>query len=259
LTPPKVLVYDIEISKALYRTYPSRRPKYLSWKELESEQYLLGFAGKFLFEKKIYSCYVTPKEARERNGERVAKKLHDLVSKADVVVTYNGDSFDIRHMNTFWADHNLPPLHGIASVDLIKKVRQQFALPSYAMAYVAKRFKLSNQKGERNDTTLAELGDRRALKDDEKYCRQDVAVTEEMYMWARPWMKTHPNLAGMYELYHQLAPGESVCPRCLTGQPKDGWSDRYVMPSGHAYVSRRCDGCESIIRRSQPYTTLKNK
>ena len=64
------------------------------------------------------------------------QRAHALICKADAVVTYNGDGFDLPWLRGAMAEYELAPLPPVISIDLYKTVRK-FRLMSNKLAYVA--------------------------------------------------------------------------------------------------------------------------
>ena len=247
IEPPNVLVFDIEQSKALMRLYDTGK-QYVSWKSIEKGKYVTGWAAKWLFDNKMMSMFVTPKEAKKRDERRVVKGIHSLLNKADVVIAHNGDGFDLKELAPRFVKYGLQPCNRYTTVDTLKKSRQIFRIPSHSLAYLLKYFGLENQKMKRGDTDAAEDGDAKALKEDEKYCRQDVAGLEELYLLMRPHMKTHPSLSYYLDMFQPLSKGDKRCPRCLEAISVFKWTKQYRTPAGIVYESCNCPSCGAVIR-----------
>ena len=243
---PNILIYDIETSKTKVSLYPQRKPQFVRWDQIEAESYVMGWAAKWLFAPRVMSQYVTPEEAVNRDDARVITALHKQMDMADIVIGYNSDGFDNKEMNARWARIGLPVIQGYASIDLMKKVKQVFRLPSYSLAYVCKTFGLSD-KLKRMDTDEAEAGDPKALKYDQKYCKHDVGITEDAYLFMRPHMKTHPTLTAMLDMYVPLEEDEQRCSRCTQVIHETKFTREYRTPSGNVHKSCRCPGCGSFV------------
>ena len=247
---PKVLVFDIETSKTHFSGYRTGK-QYVRAEQIEKHPYVMGWAAKWLFEPEMYSNFVTPVSARRRDDRAVIKELYKILTQADYAITYNGDNFDIKVMNVAWAKNGYGSNQFYNSIDLYKKVRQVWRLPSYSLKNVCEYFGLS-PKMKREDTDEAEAGDPEALKHDEAYCRQDVFSTEDLYLFLRPWMKTHPNMASVYDMYHELEDDEIHCPRCLGVVHLWKWGRQSTNPNGTTYRATNCPHCKCVIRNKKP-------
>ena len=140
--------------------------------------------------------------------------LRAMFDEADVVVTYNGDKFDLLHINRELAELKLAPLRPVASVDLLKVVKSRFKLPYYRLDYVAGLF-LGKGKTETGGFGLWERymqGDAKAVAKMRKYNQDDVVLTEALYTFLRPWIKNHPYVGAVPEIADQ--PTDYECPAC---------------------------------------------
>lgn len=121
--------------------------------------------------------------------------LHDLLSKADAVVTYNGNKFDLPKIRGEALALGLAPIPPIPSIDLYTTCRK-LGYPSGKLAYVCKHLGLG-AKGQHAgfDTWVGAMegieSDRRTM---ERYNKQDVRLLERLYKVIRPHIKTHPYL-----------------------------------------------------------------
>lgn len=132
-----------------------------------------------------------------------------LLNEADAVITYNGDRFDIPHLNREFLLAGLTPPAPYASIDLLKTVRKQFKNASNKLDWVAQQLGV----GAKTIHTGFQLwldcmkGDPKAWALMEKYNRQDVKVTIGVYKKILPWITTHPSVP-MY------AGQREGCPNC---------------------------------------------
>ena len=246
---PNVLVYDIETSTATYKTYPRTGKVWLNPSWMTEKPYMLGWSGKWLLDTEVHSSFVSPEEAVKRDDERVTRELHRMIDRADYVITYNGNRFDNKEITSRFLKYGLTPTK-YQSIDLYQKVKQICRLPGYSLRYVLKEFGLS-PKGDRVDTDKAEEGDAEALKKDEAYCKQDVLSEEELYVFLRPHMKTHPSMSVLMDRYTPLEEDEAYCPRCTGVVHIWRWEKRYAMPSGNMHKATNCPHCRSVIYKAE--------
>jgi DNA polymerase elongation subunit (family B) len=162
---PKILLLDIERSKARFALYAPGK-QYVSWRDMTAETYITGWAAKWLFDPETQSAFVTPKEAKARNDTRIVTKLYKLMNEADMIVAHNGNGFDFPILYATFARYNLPPNNRQLTLDTYRKAKQVFKLPSYSLGYLLQYFGCA-PKGKREDTDLAEAGDKKALQHDE--------------------------------------------------------------------------------------------
>ena len=244
--PPNVLLFDIETSKAVFRLYHTGK-QYVRFDQLEKDNYMIGWAAKWLFDDKVISCFVKPNEARERDEARVVASLHKVMDKADVVIAHNGDEFDIKEVTTRFTKYGLQPVNRFTTVDTYKKAKQIYRLQSYSLRYLLEYFSLI-PKMERCDPDGAEDGNKEALLQEQEYCKRDVLGLEELYIKMRPYMKTHPRLSLWLDMYQPLDNGDIRCPRCLETISEYNWNKQYRTPNGMVYASTNCPTCGAVIR-----------
>jgi hypothetical protein len=120
----------------------------------------------------------------------------EALDMADVVVHYNGKSFDVPHLNREFLEAGLPPPSPYQQVDLYRTIKARFRFASNKLDWVSQRLKL----GEKNHTSFplwtgCMNGDPKAWRKMKSYCRHDVKLTGELYDAILPWVNNHPNVA----------------------------------------------------------------
>lgn len=170
------------------------------------------------------------------HGQRgMLEAMHRLWNEADALVTYNGDSFDIKHFNFQFAKLDLPPPPPVASIDLIKTVRGRFKCDSKKLDHVAQALGLG-RKVQHTGFDLwdgVDDGDPKAQRTMERYCKQDVRLTERVYKKLRPWIRNHPYLA---------MTDADACPNCQSRRVQK----RGVRRTRARLVQRiHCQNCSS--------------
>jgi DNA polymerase III alpha subunit (gram-positive type) len=226
--------------------------QYVGWKQIVENQYILGWAAKWLFSAEHKSDIVTPKEAKARDDRRVVESVYALMKQADFVITHNGDAFDIKMLNWFFIKYNLPPNNVYRSIDTIKEYKKVCRPPSYALDFLAQELGYSGKI--HTDITLwddCEAGKKRALKKMNEYNVNDVYITEDIYLRIRGWMKTHPRFDLYIDMYRDIEKGEYTCPRCLVAVDDFHFSRIWRSPAGYAYRSGNCPHCGAVLRMTE--------
>lgn len=139
------------------------------------------------------------------------ENIQGLLDQADAVVTWNGDRFDLPHLNREFVEHGLKMPAPYASIDLLKTVRRQFKFPSNKLDYVAGRL-LGQKKASHTGHQLwidCMAGDERAWRLMERYNKQDVRLTEKLYDRLLPWIPNHPSVP-----LHGVDSDLLGCPSC---------------------------------------------
>lgn len=185
----KILFTDVE-------TYPARcivwrtGKQIVSVDQLEESGGLLCWSGKWLRQTAITFM------SKWAQGDKMIHTAHKLLARADAVVHYNGNSFDIKVYNAEFARLGLPPPAPAKQIDLYRVVKSNFQLPSYKLSHVLKYFGI----GEKLRTGGLDLwkdvaqGSIVAQNKMRRYNIRDTRLLEPLYLKLRPWIKNHPNM-----------------------------------------------------------------
>lgn len=122
--------------------------------------------------------------------------VHALWTEADAVCGYNNDKFDNKKLRGEFIKEGLAPPPPVTSIDLYKTVRSQFGFDSNKLDHVAQLLGLGS-KVTHDGFELwrqVEQGEPKALALMERYCKQDVRLTEKVYHRIRPFIANHPHL-----------------------------------------------------------------
>lgn len=169
----------------------------------------------------------------------------ELLDQADIVITFNGQSFDLPHLSREFLEAGLPPPSPYKQVDLFLASKKMFRFPSNKLEYISQQL-LDHGKVRHEGFDLwvkCEHGDEAAWKLMKKYNKRDVTLLEELYEILLPWIPSHPNLA-VYQ-------GERVCPAC--GQ--DALVVRkYCYTQVSRFVQFRCSACGKYSRKTHRET-----
>lgn len=207
---------------------------------LESDWFMLTWSAKWLFDGKVMSDKLTPKEVNKEDDKRICKSLWALLEEADVVIAHNGVKFDIKRINTRFLKNGLTPPMPYMVIDTLLHARKRFNITSNKLNYIGKFLGL----GEKLDTGGFDLwkrcmeGDEEALTEMEVYNIQDVVLLEDVYLALLPYIKPHPNVA----LF--IAEDVHACPSCGSQELK--WEGKYSTYA-NTYDAFRCK-CGSIGR-----------
>jgi uncharacterized protein YprB with RNaseH-like and TPR domain len=185
----KVLFWDIETSPNISYTWGRWQQDVIAFKK---EWELLSVAYKWQGSTKVH-CLSRPQYKDETDAE-LCSAVHEVLSKADVLVAHNGDSFDLKKVCARFAAHSLPPLPPLATVDTKKIAKKHFAFNSNSLDDLGKLFGLGKKlKHSGFDMWLGCMaGSAPAWKEMVKYNKLDVVLLEKIYLHMRPWMLRHP-------------------------------------------------------------------
>src|SRR5690606_14170778 len=200
---------------------------------------LICFAAKWLGETETH-FYSEFKDGTVK----MLEAAHNLLSNADVVVTYNGDRYDIKRLNNEFYTAGMSPPKPYNSIDLFKQNKGRFDFPSRTLDYLPQVSGVGN-KAETGGFDLwlrCMAGEAEAWQTMEDYNRQDVALTEQVYLKMQPWLTNIPRL-GMFT-------GDAFsCPNCGgTDLTWDGYTHAFVQ----SYMAYKCNDCGAWARGSTP-------
>lgn len=176
--------------------------------------FMMSWAAKWLGGKKKDIVY------RSFRDVDMVGELYDMMEEADMIVGYNQDKFDLRHISREFVTEDFPPPRNVATVDLLKVVKNRFNFPHNRLDYVAPR--ILGDKFRKLDTGGFDLwpafidGDEKAVRLMERYNKQDVYVTEALYLKLRPWVRNHPYIGGEGKVFFGDTRQEHHCPVCTS-------------------------------------------
>lgn len=180
------------------------------------------------------------------------KRVHALMSQADIVVGHNLDNADVPwlqgdlYFRKIGHKHrpNLPPLPPFKTVDTLKVARQfKGGVPFKSLDALCQILEIP-AKTDEYDRDRMERAAAGSIEDRERlvaYCTGDVIATQGLYDALRPHIKNHPALFvdGKDKL--------TVCNRC--GGETEPTARRYVA-NVLSYSMLKCTSCGAYSRLS---------
>lgn len=231
----RVLTLDIESEPGQYYAW---QPKvdWLPPAMMITSGGMMCFAAKWLGEKEVMFF----------RGPDAVKEAHRLLSEADLVITYNGDRYDLKRLNNEFLKVGMAPPKPYKSIDLIKTNRKQFDLPYKKLDYLAQVTDMGGKlKHSGFDLWLdCMAGDAEAWEVMEAYNKQDVLLTENLYVKLLPWLTGIPHM-GMFV-------AEGKCPYCGS---QDIVADGETSALVQRYELLHCNNCQGWSRGNKPIRT----
>lgn len=157
---------------------------------------ILSFSAKWLHDEKV--IYMdTSKESDYRNDEKLVRALWVLLNQANVILTQNGERFDVPRINSRFKVYGLGEPTPYQHIDALKINRKKFGDTSNKLEYqthkFCKMYKKSGHKKFPGNLLWVEClkGNKEAWKEMADYNPIDVLSLEELYLdTLRKWDKT---------------------------------------------------------------------
>jgi DNA polymerase elongation subunit (family B) len=242
MAEPKIVLFDLETSLIEYSGF-TLYPDSIPHSSIRQDWYIICGCWKELSSKRINSVSVSDDPARYKKNHKddyhVVKTLHEVMSSADVVIAHNLKKFDMRKLNARIVYHKLPPLPPFLLVDTLTEARKIANFTSNRLDYLAKHL---GYKGKMPTTAGLWMdvmdGNKRALDEMVRYCKNDVDILEFVYLRLRPYIRNHPNINTFTGKILQ-----NGCPSC--GSTKLTISKTRYTASGLKRIQKICRDCHS--------------
>lgn len=248
----KIFIYDIE-------TLPLIAPLWRIWNQnvshknlITKEWKMVTWAGKWLFDDKIISAKMKPKEIKAEDDSRVVKLLWEQIDEADIIIAHNGCKFDVRQMNARFLKHGLGLPSPYRVIDTYKAVKKRFDLPSYSLEFVGNFLGL----GGKIETGGMQLwmrclkGEKKAIDEMEAYNIKDITLLEDVYLAIRSYIQPHPNL-GLF-----IEDNVECCPACASKNLK--FKGQYAT-NVNLFNAFTCLDCGAVGRSRKGNLTKKDR
>ena len=244
-------MYDIE-TRPMCSFHWGARDQNITPKQVLDSGGVLCWAASWLDERKIRFA-----SDHHDGHENMVGQLWELIDAADIVIGYNQVGFDDKRMHVEYRRCGLPIPSPSKPVDLLKAVRARFGFPINKLESVAIELGVGRKVAhtgwdlwvrcitdELGAPYLGPVpqggGDPKAWATMKRYCRQDVALTTDVYTELRQggWIKNHPHLG--------LFGGDpDGCPTCGGSNLTDVGN---ASTGTAVYPAYRCDDCEALSR-----------
>jgi hypothetical protein len=242
----KILILDVErlpgITKQYWWDRGDLKQRYIHYEAVERQPRTTIVCAKWYFGDEIIQLAEWDKGGRKK----FLRKVHTLMSEADIIVGHNVDNADIPWLKgDLHVEAGLPPLPPFKTVDTLKVLRREFksgapfkSLDAFCQiaGIPAKSDRYDRNAMERAVTGSAE--DRERLT---AYCAGDVVATQGLLDFLRPHIKNHP------ALFVDGKDSLTTCHRC--GHDTEPIPRRYIA-NILTYSMRRCTQCLGYSRIS---------
>ena len=187
----RILTLDIENSPNLAHVW-SLFNQNVSLSQLQDTAKVISVAAKWYGDKEVLFF------SDHHNGHtEMIHQIHRLVSEADLIVGYNSQGFDMKHLNREFILAGLNPPAPYKNVDLLQTVRKQFKFASGKLDHVSQQLGLGKKTSHAGHDLWVRCmkGEDAAWDKMRTYNKQDVVLTEKLYDRLRAWIPNHPHIS----------------------------------------------------------------
>lgn len=191
--PPRILLFDIETAPMLAYTW-GIWDQNIGLNQIKEDWFILSWSAKWLDDPPSKVMYKDQRHAKDiRDDKKLLKGIWDLLDEADIVVTQNGKSFDVKKLNARFVMNGFEPPSSYRHIDTKVLAKKNFAFTSHKLEYMTEKLctkykKQSHKKYPGFAMWSACLnGDQEAWKEMEKYNKYDVLSLEELYRKLAAW------------------------------------------------------------------------
>lgn len=229
---PRILTFDIETRPTLAYVWGLFNQN-IALSQIVEPTRIICFAAKWYGDDDVIF------KSEFHDGHRATiLTLFDLLDEADVVITYNGDNFDIPHAEREFLEADIGTPSPFHSIDLYKVLKKKTKFVSHKLAHITESLSLTGKLETGGFDLWRDVmaGDRKAWAKMRRYNKQDVVTTEELYDEVLHLIDTHPALT----LY--VDDDAPACPRCLSDQLE---RRGYAYTRLGKYQRYQCQSCGS--------------
>lgn len=250
MSKPKVLVFDIETSPIIAHVW-SIWEQNVGLNQIQSDWHVMAWAAKWFTGKDgtVYGphdrmMYMDQRKVKNKEDDsKLLAGIWQLLDQADIIITQNGDSFDVKRLNARFILNGMKPPSSYRSIDTKKIAKRKFGFTSNRLEYMTHKLnkkykKLKHAKFQGHELWTECLKDNKeAWNEMEQYNKYDVLSLEELYINFQPWDNTVN-----FNVYSERL--ENVC-KC---------GSKSVKLNGHSFLSSgkyrryKCTDCGAESR-----------
>lgn len=236
----KVLLLDIETAPNKVYTWGLYNQN-IGGNQIIERGYVLCYCAKWVGHRDIISDaiwnYPSLFNKEPQNDKKLAESVWKLVDEADIVITHNGNKFDLKWLNTIFLKAGLPPVSSYKSVDTLQHAKANFYFVSNALQNISQELSLGKkvETGGFDLWTKAMKGQKLACDRMIRYCKHDVRLLQRLYFKIKPYIRNHPNM--------NLYTGRIDRPRCKNCESDNLRKKGVVRLSAGLYQRFICLSC----------------
>lgn len=182
---PRILAFDLETAPNLVYTFSLFKPV-IGHEQIVEPARIICFTAQWVGTKKTIFM------SEHHDGyEAMLKGLYDLLDEADIVLTYNGTTFDGPWSTGEFMAQGWTPPAPFKHIDLFQHVKRLTRFPSKKLDYASYRL-LGEKKVKHEGFTLWRdclAGDEKAWNRMKRYAIQDTKLLVKLFDEIRGWIK----------------------------------------------------------------------
>ena len=237
----KILYLDLETSPNLAHVWGLWQQN-IAISQLEEHTHVICFGARWAGTRTVIF-----KSVHHDGRKAMLDELHRLMDEADIVVGWNSQAFDVKHIRRELLEAGYTPPSPWRDLDLMRVVKQQYKMPSNKLDYVAQLLGV----GARTKHTGFQLwldcmaGDEKAWKLMRRYQLQDVNLLVDLHDKLRPWITGTINLAAYTD-------HDSACRNCASVNVQSRGTRTVARGTHRRYQCQDCGTWMSgaLIRRT---------
>lgn len=238
---PSILVLDIETAPILGYVW-KLWDQNVGLNQIKEDWYVLSWAAKWRGAPASEVMYMDQRARRDIEDDSILlKHIWKLLDQADIVITQNGVSFDVKKLNARFLLNGMPPPSPYKNIDTCLLAKKKFGFTSNKLEYLTDKLCTRYKKLKHNKFQGFELwseclrGNSAAWREMERYNKYDVLALEELYDVMEPWDRTID-----FNLYH-----DGIEPVCRCGCTEFHRRGYHYTAAGkfQIYRCRECGAC----------------
>ena len=184
----KVLIYDIETSYNIVKSWRIGYNLNINHSDILEERKIICISYKWLGDNQIYNLTWDKNQC----DKFMLEQFIEVLNEADLIVSHNGDNFDLPWIKTRAIHHGLSMLVNYKQFDTLKVAKRRFNFNSNKLDYISEFLgfgnKIKTEMSLWDDIILRRCPV--AMDKMIKYCDMDVTLLEKVYnklvYWENP-------------------------------------------------------------------------
>lgn len=263
---PKVLYFDLENSLMQAYTFNIWNTN-IGGNRINKHSHLLSNSWAF-DDEEVQGIRLTPEQVKNSDDLLVVVDMIKAIEQADILVSYNGISFDKRVLNTRALYHGLPPIRWGKHYDVMREIKKNFKFPSNSMDNVSKYLGIEG-KNTSNHRMLWERcfewwhhdSCEEALNQMLVYGKQDIVVLRNLHKRIMGWDKSGVNVGMITKDINGVNTKDNhvlLCSHCGSSDVDKLLSKGYTTTT--SYDVYRCgnSSCRGLSKSNAKGTKLTN-